>query len=522
MQHKNTDKLKAKFALFLILSTLWNAGIVPVKAATAGAVVINEVAWAGTADSANDEWIELYNTTDTAFDLSGWTIHDNTAVYALSGTIGAHGYYLVEDREVSVNPNTADAVINVSLTNTGEILVLKDASGVAIDTVNGSSEAWFAGNSTEKATMERVSPLVSGDSVSNWATYSGVGGSAIGALGSVILGTPGALNSASEASGNGSSGEQQTQQDEQTTSSAQVKMELSSSEPAIGDNLIVTVAVSDVVSLFAYGVEINYDSAVITLTNVQDGSFLNEEQAVGTSFQSGLENNVAGKLLVASARTQTVKTGVSGSGVLFTAEFSVTAGEDIASAVSFGANSFMANTSSDIGAQFSGATFTPYMIVADAVSDLQAVQGVEVYTMNLSWSAPVTGADRYKVFRKDAHGIWKQIAEVTQPAFTDSDAIGGGGKIIPDVDYSYRIVAVKRTSESPVAEITGKETRGLKGDNNRSGRVDGRDLQQLAYQFALSDAEAGFDFLVDTTYDGQINGSDLIDLGMNFARSYQS
>ena len=66
----------------------------------------------------------------------------------------------------------------------------------------------------------------------------------------------------------------------------------------------------------------------------------------------------------------------------------------------------------------------------------------------------------------------------------------------------------------------GSETRGLKGDNNRSDRVDGRDLENLARHFAQTDADNEFDPLVDTTYDGQISGSDLIDLGVNFALTF--
>lgn len=65
------------------------------------------------------------------------------------------------------------------------------------------------------------------------------------------------------------------------------------------------------------------------------------------------------------------------------------------------------------------------------------------------------------------------------------------------------------------------EQRGLKGDNNRSDSVDGRDLQNLAQKFALTSGQAGFDPLVDTTYDGRIDGSDLIDLGASFAKKYQ-
>jgi len=37
-------------------------------------IVINEVAWAGAASNTSDEWIELYNPTDSAVDLSGWML----------------------------------------------------------------------------------------------------------------------------------------------------------------------------------------------------------------------------------------------------------------------------------------------------------------------------------------------------------------------------------------------------------------------------------------------------------------
>ena len=37
-------------------------------------VVINEIAWMGSAASASDEWIELKNTTNESINLSGWTL----------------------------------------------------------------------------------------------------------------------------------------------------------------------------------------------------------------------------------------------------------------------------------------------------------------------------------------------------------------------------------------------------------------------------------------------------------------
>ena len=66
----------------------------------------------------------------------------------------------------------------------------------------------------------------------------------------------------------------------------------------------------------------------------------------------------------------------------------------------------------------------------------------------------------------------------------------------------------------------GVDARGLKGDNNRSDRLDGRDLERLAQHYTEDSTSQNFDALIDTTYDGQIDGSDLIDIGFNFGKTY--
>ena len=79
----------------------------------APAVVINEVAWAGSSASAYDEWIELYNTTGSAINLTGWKIVDDNGAqtYNLSGTIPANGYFLIE-RTQAVTSVTADVLVS--------------------------------------------------------------------------------------------------------------------------------------------------------------------------------------------------------------------------------------------------------------------------------------------------------------------------------------------------------------------------------------------------------------------------
>jgi hypothetical protein len=63
-------------------------------------IVINEVAWAGTAASHYDEWIELYNPSEEAVDLTGWTLTFGTVTIDLGAgmetLLEPGGYFLLE------------------------------------------------------------------------------------------------------------------------------------------------------------------------------------------------------------------------------------------------------------------------------------------------------------------------------------------------------------------------------------------------------------------------------------------
>jgi 5-methylthioadenosine/S-adenosylhomocysteine deaminase len=130
-------------------------------------VAINEIAWMGTLTSANDEWIELHNNTTSAISLSGWTLMaaDGTPSIILSGTIPAGGYLLLERTDDNTVPGiTADQIYTGALGNAGEILSLRDSVNALQDRV----DAWYAGNSSTRETMQRVNPTQPGDQASNW------------------------------------------------------------------------------------------------------------------------------------------------------------------------------------------------------------------------------------------------------------------------------------------------------------------------------------------------------------------
>lgn len=125
-------------------------------------VRINEIAWMGTPASNTNEWIELYNDAPVAVYLSGWHVEaeDGTPNITLNGSIGANGYYLIERTDDKTLPGvTADLVTSFGggLSNTGETLYLKDASGATLDTV-ASGKDWsnLGGNNLTKETAQRT------------------------------------------------------------------------------------------------------------------------------------------------------------------------------------------------------------------------------------------------------------------------------------------------------------------------------------------------------------------------------
>jgi len=165
-------------------------------------VVINEIAWMGTASSSNDEWIEFYNNTTRNINLQGWGLYEQEGevlIGPLTGTIMAKSYYLIErtaettisDIEASQSPTGWGGY---GLNNNGEYLRLLDNNSNIIDEV-GCQENWFAGNNDSKHTMERINPRVSGNNPENWADNNGKTRNGLDAGGNLIYGTPKAKNS---------------------------------------------------------------------------------------------------------------------------------------------------------------------------------------------------------------------------------------------------------------------------------------------------------------------------------------
>jgi hypothetical protein len=169
-------------------------------------IIINEIAWSGTKASEDDEWIELYNTTDNPIDMAGWVLKsdDNTPTILLSGyTIPGKSYFLLARKmgtfkDVTPNLVYGDIGIVHTLVNGGEILRLKNATGTDIDIANSYSgygfARWAAGSASPNyASMERSSSSL--NSPAEWFTFANASlAFAHDRSNNLINGTPGRAN----------------------------------------------------------------------------------------------------------------------------------------------------------------------------------------------------------------------------------------------------------------------------------------------------------------------------------------
>ena len=168
-------------------------------------IVINEVAWAGTQSSADDEWIELYNPGTVDINLTNWSLLSSDGSPNIksefNGIILKAGDYLLLERndEDTVADITADLIYTGSLSNSGEILRLYGPGNTLVDTANINGYYWPAGNTYTYSSMERS--FISADSDYVWVTYNpatdslAVASRATDASGNIIKGTPKRKNS---------------------------------------------------------------------------------------------------------------------------------------------------------------------------------------------------------------------------------------------------------------------------------------------------------------------------------------
>ena len=158
-----------------------------------GDVVINEIMVdpSPTVGLPDAEFVELYNTTtDKTFDLEGWTYNDGGSELILpSAALPPGGYVIITGLDnVAALAAYGTAVApagSVSLSNTGDLITIKEPGGITIDAV-AYSDSWY--NDPFKAdggwSLERINPITPCSGAGNWT-----------ASNAALGGTPGEQNS---------------------------------------------------------------------------------------------------------------------------------------------------------------------------------------------------------------------------------------------------------------------------------------------------------------------------------------
>lgn len=188
------------FFVFILLTTalVTNFDTLNTQADTIiPSIIINELAWAGSSSSSQDEWIELKNTTDVEIDITGWQLTKDTSGDDSNETllleiivdldnpqntiIPVDGYFLIANNDsehdfgeeklsvLNIEPDYIDN--SITLSNTKLSIKLYDGSweddGDLIDKA-GDGAMPLAGSNSAKTSMERNEVYAPGDLVDSW------------------------------------------------------------------------------------------------------------------------------------------------------------------------------------------------------------------------------------------------------------------------------------------------------------------------------------------------------------------
>jgi hypothetical protein len=160
--------------------------------AAPNAVIINEIFFdhdTNATDLPAVEYVELFNRSTSAFDLSGWTFKDLGAPHTLTNYILMPGEYVILCNEDDTAAYSGLPYLGVSafpsLNDTGDDLGLRDQVGNLVDTVRY-LPSWYHDPNKDNGgwSIELINPTDTCNTINNWAASTDTTG-----------GTPGEINS---------------------------------------------------------------------------------------------------------------------------------------------------------------------------------------------------------------------------------------------------------------------------------------------------------------------------------------
>jgi len=145
-----------------------------------GSILINEIMYSPDGTDTDHEWVEVWNGTDSAVDLTDWVFADNQGNHGLalaSGVIivDAGEYFVIADdaaQFLADYPDFAGVLFqsSFSLANSGETISVKNAEGEVVDEVTYAPEQGADGDGdslqrTPEGAWEPAAPTPGGENV---------------------------------------------------------------------------------------------------------------------------------------------------------------------------------------------------------------------------------------------------------------------------------------------------------------------------------------------------------------------
>ena len=118
-----------------------NLAVSPVQ----NTVIFNEIAWMGTLDSFQSEWIELKNISEASIHIHGWQLFDKkkdiAIIFTKEHSISPNDFFILEKtNENTLGAITADFIYTGVLNNTNEALYIFDEKCVLQDSVSANPD----------------------------------------------------------------------------------------------------------------------------------------------------------------------------------------------------------------------------------------------------------------------------------------------------------------------------------------------------------------------------------------------
>ena len=160
----------------------------------------------------------------------------------------------------------------------------------------------------------------------------------------------------------------------------------------------------------------------------------------------------------------------------FQLSFRVLSSEEKNLKLNFDQNAFISNKSGDIFTNFKTAKIEVLKEneLIGSLKNLSGKLGEDRLSILLNWEDENSSSDYYLIKKVMPNGDLRLIAETTEKEFLDND------NLLPNINYTYKIIAVKNEKQINEVTIEFKDERGISGDTDKNDVIDGRDVENLA------------------------------------------